>query len=184
MAIGNNYSVTYGEATGTIGVIANGTFPDASNKCLTRFDCETYLYCDNSYLTTYGTQQLVKYQDIVPAPTYTISFQARIKTSVLNNVVGFWYQLGSNAYVRWQITTISTAPSYSTLTSLTIPQGASLTLACQNSSNVNLVFGVGNGGSYGGYCGKSAAYLVTPTSNTTYYFNIDTTGAGGSLKTC
>lgn len=183
MAIGNNYSITYLEAIDT-GIYTNGTFPYSFDKCLTRNDCETYLYCDNSYLSVYGQEQLVKYQDVIARPTYTISFQARIRTSVLNNVVGFWYYYGGNPWNRWQITTISTAPSYSNLLSVTIPQGASLYLACQNAANTNLVFGTGNGGSYGGYCGKSAPYFVTPSANTTYYFNIDTTGTGGSLRTC
>lgn len=184
MSIGANYCVTYAEAVGTIGVLKNGTFPYTTDKELAKTDCVNYLYCDTSYLTGYTDQQLVKYQDVVASPTYTISFQARIRTSVLNNVVGFWYKYGGNDWARWTITTVVTGPSYGSVGSVIIPQGAQLYLACQNSVNTNLVFGVGNGGAYAGYCGKSASYLSQPSGNSTIYLNIDTTGAGGTLRTC
>ena len=180
MSLVNNYSVTYAEAI-SAGILANGTWPYATNKCLTKYDCQTYLFCDSSYLTTYSSNQLVPYQNIVAAPTYTLSFQAHIQSNVINNICGFWYQL-AGTWTRWQITSISTQPSYSTLSSFTIPQGATIYLGVQNASNVNLVFGTGNGGAYAGYCGQSAPYSVTPSGNTTYYFNISTNGS--SLRTC
>ena len=182
MSLTANYAITYDEAL-SIGILKNGTWPYATNKCLTRNDCQNYLFCNNSYLTGYGFEQLVKYQDVVSAATETMDFRARIRTNVGTNIVGFWYKYGGNDWTRWQITSISTAPSYTRLSALTAPTSEILYLACRNAAGTNLVFGTGASGGYAGYCGTSAPYSITPGGQL-IYFNIDTTGTGGTLKTC
>jgi hypothetical protein len=183
MSLSNNYSVTFAEATTFL--YPNGAYPSGQdNKCITKSEAESYFYVDTSYLTGYSSNQLVKYQDLVAKTTVTIQLYARGATSP-NQPVGFWYKVGNNAAVRKTLTTISGTSTYSNLGTFDIPSGALLYLGATNASNTSVVFGMGqNSGVYSGYCGITTSPYGpdTPTSNTSYYFNVQTSGF--SLVTC
>ena len=78
MSLANNYCVTFGE----VDTIADPKSPPwssdlgegYSNREVWKTALTTYWYVDESYLTGYSSNQLIKYQDIVPAlppPAFT-----------------------------------------------------------------------------------------------------------------
>jgi len=180
----NNYSVTFEEATTYL--YPNGAFPSGQEKkCITKAEALSYFYVQSSYLTGYASNQLVKYQDLVAQSTVTIQFYGRGRTSP-NAPARFWYKVGDNAAAIRTTTTISGTSTYSNLGTISIPSGALLYLGVTNTSNTSVQFGMGqNSGVYSGYCGITTAPYGpdAPTSNTTYYFNVNTSG-GNSLVTC
>ena len=183
MSLTNNYSVTFAEATTYM--YPNGAYPSGQdNKCITKAEALSYFYAQSSYLTGYATNQLIKDQDLVAQATVTIQLYGRGATSP-NQPVGFWYKVGDNSPVRKTLTTISGTSTYSNLGTFSIPSGALLYLGTTNASNASVQFGMGqNSGVYSGYCGITTAPYGpdSPTSNTTYYINVQTSGF--SLVTC
>lgn len=183
MSLATNYAVTFAEATTFL--YPNGAYPSGQdNKCITKAEAESYFFVDASYLTGYASNQLVKYQDLVAATTVTIQFYGRGATSP-NQPVRFWYKVAANAAAIRTTTTISGTSTYSNLGTISMPSGAQLYLGVTNASNTSVVFGMGqNSGVYSGYCGITTAPYGpdTPTSNTSYYFNVQTSGF--SLVTC
>lgn len=184
MSLSSNYSVTFAEATTFLA--PNGAYPGGQdNKCITKAEALSYFYVESSYLTGYSSNQLVKYQDLVAQPTVTIQLYARGATSP-NAPARFWYKIGDNAAAIKTTTTISGTPTYSNLGTFSITSGALLYLGVTNTSNASITFGMGqNSGVYSGYCGITTAPYGpdSPTTNTTYYINVNTSG-GNSLVTC
>ena len=169
MSLANNYAVTFDECATFL--TKQTSYPSGNaNQCICKSDLLYYFYVQSSYLTGYSDNQLVKYQDIVAQPTYTISFQGRARTST---VAQLWYLIGGNSWTLKTTTTFGT--SYAGIgSSITIPQGSTFQIAVTNTAGTNATFGIGNGSGYTGSCGKSAFYYVTPSANTTYYVNINT----------
>ena len=175
MSLITNAMVTLAE--GATYLMPNGAYPTGyDNRCMSKSLLTSYYYVDATYLTSFASNQLVPYQNIVAAPTYTITIYAKSRTSSAAPF-RFWYAIGSNSAVNWKTLTISTTPSYSNLSTISIPQGAILYLGVTNTSNASVSFGTGNGGStYTGYCGiTTSPYSVTPSSSTSYYLNCNTT---------
>jgi hypothetical protein len=181
--LSSNYSVTFAEATTFL--YPNGAYPGGQdNKCITKAEALSYFYVQSSYLSGYANDQLVKYQDLVATATVTIQLYGRGRTSP-NAPARFWYKVGDNSPAIRTTTTISGTSTYSNLGTFSIPSGALLYLGVTNTSNASITFGMGqNSGVYSGYCGITTAPYGpdAPTSNTTYYINVQT--SGNSLVTC
>jgi hypothetical protein len=107
--------------------------------------------------------------------TYTISLSAQCQTSAGVNAAGFYYRINGGTAVFIKNTTISTSPSYSSITtSISINPTDIIDFWVRNTGNTaNYTFGSGNNsGTYTGFCGVGSPYTVTPTGNTTYYLNL------------
>jgi len=115
----------------------------------------------------------------------TITLQARIAGSGGTPVAKVaWSINGGSTWNVQGAQTISELGSYGTYGTISIPNGDTLLIAVLNSSSANVTFGVGNGGSYTGYCGESSYYTFgTVSGPATIYLNIKDNGSG-VLTTC
>lgn len=170
MSLNANALVTYDNLDNSMGLIKNGAHPYDANRIATKFTIETYYYVNSSYLVDYLNNQCPVYQDIVSVPTYTITIYARASYSSPAQPIRIAYKIGDNSWTIKTTTTIGN-PTYSNVGSIVVPENATIYFSCQNTSNVNVLYGVGNGGGYTSYCGQSAPYSTQFTANSDIYLN-------------
>jgi hypothetical protein len=170
MSLNTNALVTYANLDSISGLIPNGAYPYTSDRIATALGVKNYYYVQTSYLSGYANNECPVYQDIVALPSYSITIYARASYSSPAEPVRVKYKIGDNTWVQKTITTIGN-PTYSNLGSITVPEGGIIYFGFQNVSNVNVQYGVGNGGGYSGYCGQSASYSTQFYANSSIYLN-------------
>jgi len=119
-----------------------------------------------------------------PVTQFIFSMSVTAEASVLN-AAKFYTRTNAGSWVLLKTTTVPVYSSYTTFTeTVTINEGDTLEIGVQNSSDVNVTFGVTDApaATYTGYCGQDATTIFTPTSNLTKYVNLKV--GAGAFTTC
>lgn len=170
MSLNANALVTFGNLDNSMGLIKRGEHPYSSDRIATKAGVGIFYYAQASYLAGYADNECPVFQDIVPFPTYNVTIFARASYSSPAEPVRVKYRIGGNAWLQKTITTLGN-PGYSNLGSIVVPEGEFIYFGFQNVSNVNVLYGEGNGGGYTSYCGQSAPYGIQYFSNGSIYLN-------------
>ena len=105
--------------------------------------------------------------------TYTTTIS--IKKQVTGSQGGVTIQYSTNGSTWTTLTSIGLSTTYTTAGGITLDYGAAIYFRVDGGSG-NCLYGVGNGGSYTGYClglaGGSPYYQMNVTSSSTLYINV------------
>ena len=170
MGLTTNALVTFGNLDNSMGLIKRGDHPYDSNRIATKAGVVVFYYVQSAPLAGYANNECPVYQDVLPVPSYSVTIFARASYGSAAEPVRVKYRIGGNAWVQKTITTLGN-PGYSNLGSITVPEGGDIYFGFQNTLNVNVQYGVGNGGGYTGYCGQSSSYITQFYANSSIYLN-------------
>lgn len=170
MSLNANALVTFGDLDNSMGLIKRGTQPYGAYRIATKGGVNTFYYAQSAPLAGYADNECPVYQDIVSVTTYSVTIYARASYSSPSQPVRIKYRIGGNDWLEKTITTLGN-PTYSNLGSITVPEGEFIYFGFQNVSNVNVLYGEGNGGGYTSYCGQSAPYGIQYYANGSIYLN-------------
>lgn len=171
MSLNTNALVTFGNLNNSMGLIKRGSNSYASNRIATKLGIILYYYVQESYLSAYTYNQCPVYQDIISVPTYTVTIYARASYGSAAEPVRITSRIGGNDWVTTSPTTLGN-PYYTTVTTIVVPEGEFIYFGFRNVGNTsNVVYGVGNGGGYTGYCGQSSSYSAQFYANSSIYLN-------------
>jgi len=172
MSLNANALVTFDNLDNSMGLIKRGDHPYGSNslRIATKAGVGIYYYAQSNPLAGYADSECPVYQDILPIPTVSVTIYARASYSSPSQPVRIKYRIGGNAWLEKTIITLGN-PTYSNVGSITVPEGEFIYFGFQNVSNVNVLYGEGNGGGYTSYCGQSAPYGIQYYANGSIYLN-------------
>jgi hypothetical protein len=172
MSLNANALVTFRNLDNSMGLTKRGDHPyaDTLDRIATKAGVGIYYYAQATPLAGYADSECPVYQDILPIPTVSVTIYARASYSSPSGAVKIKYRIGGNAWLTKQTTTLGN-PTYSNLGSITVPEGEFIYFGIQNTSDVNVLYGEGNGGGYTSYCGQSAPYGIQYYANGSIYLN-------------
>jgi hypothetical protein len=171
MSLNTNALVTFEDLDNSMGLIKRGTQPYGSYRIATKANVGIYYYAQSAPLAGYANNECPVYQDIISVPKYNVTIYARASYSSPSQPVRITSRIGGNDWVTTAPTTLGN-PSYTTVTTIVVPEGEFIYFGFRNVGDTNNVtYGVGNGGGYSGYCGQSAPYSTQFYANGSIYLN-------------
>ena len=131
-----------------------------------------------SMIAEFGSY-LITGSNVTISGTVSLNIQAKAQYSSGSSAKIF-YKINSGSWNLIGSYTLTT--SYQSIShSVTVNDGDTIYYGVQNSSNVNVAFGTGNGGGYFGKCGQSNPYSASVINGMTTYLNVAASAGGYTI---